>query len=205
MSKAPRIRKQRATPEMILDAARRIAREEGWPAVTIRRVADVLGYTSPLIYEHFRDKGAALAAIVGEGFGTLAAGMSSAAAAARGDADPAAPVLAAAHAYVAFARAHPEVYQVMHGLGGVALDPAETARGTMLVCELAVDALRNWSERAGVPLADPLAETEILWSTLHGLCALELSSRLDGGAARTDLLVARAVTGLLAGWAASPT
>jgi AcrR family transcriptional regulator len=28
----------------------------GWKAVTIRAVAQQLGYTSPLLYEHFRDK-----------------------------------------------------------------------------------------------------------------------------------------------------
>ena len=28
----------------------------GWKAVTIRAVAQQLGYTSPMLYEHFRDK-----------------------------------------------------------------------------------------------------------------------------------------------------
>lgn len=29
---------------------------EGWKAVTIRAVARMLGYTAPLLYEHFHDK-----------------------------------------------------------------------------------------------------------------------------------------------------
>ena len=40
----------------ILAAARSIGIRMGWKAVTIRAVAHQLGYTSPLLYEHFRDK-----------------------------------------------------------------------------------------------------------------------------------------------------
>jgi len=42
--------------EEILSAARAIGVRKGWEAVTIRSVAQKLGYTSPLLYEHFRDK-----------------------------------------------------------------------------------------------------------------------------------------------------
>jgi AcrR family transcriptional regulator len=42
--------------EQILAAARAIGVRQGWAAVTIRSVAHELGYTSPLLYEHFRDK-----------------------------------------------------------------------------------------------------------------------------------------------------
>src|SRR6516162_11761670 len=40
----------------IISAARAIGVRKGWGAVTIRTVAQKLGYTSPLLYEHFRDK-----------------------------------------------------------------------------------------------------------------------------------------------------
>src|SRR5215469_16475585 len=42
--------------KQILAAARAIGVRKGWSAVTIRSVAQELGYTSPLLYEHFRDK-----------------------------------------------------------------------------------------------------------------------------------------------------
>ncbi len=42
--------------EEILGAARDLGARDGWKAVTIRSVAQELGYTSPLLYEHFRDK-----------------------------------------------------------------------------------------------------------------------------------------------------
>lgn len=40
----------------ILSAARSIGVREGWKVVTIRPVAGILGYTAPLLYEHFGDK-----------------------------------------------------------------------------------------------------------------------------------------------------
>ena len=46
------IRPVAGRPE-ILAAARSIGIQKGWKAVTIRAVAQQLGYTSPLLYEHF--------------------------------------------------------------------------------------------------------------------------------------------------------
>jgi AcrR family transcriptional regulator len=42
--------------EQILAAARSIGVRKGWEAVTIRAAAQKLGYSSPLLYEHSRDK-----------------------------------------------------------------------------------------------------------------------------------------------------
>src|SRR5882672_7396271 len=55
----------------LLDAARRIASEEGWQAVTIRRIADRLEYSSPILYQHFSGKDALLWELVREGFREL--------------------------------------------------------------------------------------------------------------------------------------
>jgi AcrR family transcriptional regulator len=182
---------------MVLDAARRIARAEGWGAVTIRRVASALGYASPLIYEHFRDKDDALLAILHEGFGALALALEAAAERPIAAHDADAYVLGLADAYVAFAHAEPALYRLMHGMGGVALDPTETGRGAALVCDVAVRALERWAAAAGVRLPDPLAATEALWSTLHGITCLALAGRLD---ARSEVLMPATVGSLLAGW-----
>ena len=44
----------------------------GWKAVTIRAVAQKLRYTSPLLYEHFRDKQEILTELAIEGQTALA-------------------------------------------------------------------------------------------------------------------------------------
>jgi len=56
----------------IFAAARSIGVRSGWKAVTIRAVAQQLGYTSPLLYEHFRDKQEILTELAIEGQVSLA-------------------------------------------------------------------------------------------------------------------------------------
>lgn len=201
-ARAPR--KQRATPAMILDTARRIAREDGWPAVTIRRVADALGYTSPLLYEHFRDKEDMLTAVLHEGFGALAAGMAAAAARPVDPADPDAYALGVAAAYLACARRDPAVYRLMNGMGGVPLDPAATVQGAALTCEIGVGAVQAWAAASGVRVPDPLAATEVLWCVMHGVTCLALAGRLEqDGDAYARALMNDAVGPLMAGWRAT--
>ena len=55
MTDYKQIRKER-TRESIKEAALEIAREEGWNGVTIRKIADRIHYTAPIVYEHFRNK-----------------------------------------------------------------------------------------------------------------------------------------------------
>ena len=41
----------------ILDASLQIVKEEGWQALSMRKIADVIeDYTAPIIYEYFRTK-----------------------------------------------------------------------------------------------------------------------------------------------------
>lgn len=52
-------RRQKEKEEMrkrIMDATLNIAVSEGWDAVTIRKIANVIEYTPPIVYEHFKNK-----------------------------------------------------------------------------------------------------------------------------------------------------
>ena len=199
-TKERRERERHERRRAILQAARTIAGEEGWQAVTIRRVADSVEYSPPTIYEHFASKDAMLIELMRAGFQTLLEAMQAAAASA---ADPESRVLALAQAYWHFAWANPEMYQVMHGLGGVpfctggnvplpegALDEADRA------FTFTLDALRGVAPTTAA--ADLEAMVLILWATLHGLVALTMAGRIDGGQACAAPLVERAVRGMLA-------
>lgn len=192
-------RDRSASREAILAAAEGIARRDGWPAVTIRRIADELGYTSPIIYQHFANKEAALAQLALDGFGKLEQAL---ALSVEGLAEPERRVLAMARAYWEFAHRNPESYQVMHSLGGVTLDPSITARGALSVCGLAMGELQDWAHAADCRLGNALEATELLWCTLHGMTSLALVSRLDAEANRTAQRIDKAMRVLLAGWRA---
>ena len=100
--------------EGILKAALTIAERESWSAVTIRKIADEIDYTSPIIYQHFDNKEAALQALIEQGFNDLETSMRRALM----DNDPETRLLALGRAYLHFARDHRRLYELMHGLGG---------------------------------------------------------------------------------------
>ncbi|MDJ1497195.1 TetR/AcrR family transcriptional regulator [Cytophagaceae bacterium DM2B3-1] len=55
----------------ILQAARNIALKEGWQAVTIRKIADEVEYTPPIVYEFFENKEAVFFEVAMDGFTIL--------------------------------------------------------------------------------------------------------------------------------------
>ena len=57
MGIAERKGKERAERESrIVAAARVIAEREGWDAVTIRRLAEEIEYSQPVLYSHFENR-----------------------------------------------------------------------------------------------------------------------------------------------------
>ncbi len=48
------------THKRILDAAMAIVRDEGWQELSIRKIADTIEYTPPVIYCYFLNKEAVL-------------------------------------------------------------------------------------------------------------------------------------------------
>ena len=52
----------------IMLTAKDIARREGWQAVSIRKIADAIEYSAPIVYEYFDSKDVLLNEIRDEGF-----------------------------------------------------------------------------------------------------------------------------------------
>jgi len=52
----------------ILTTAWQMVKEEGWQSLSIRRIAEAIEYSAPVIYDHFENKEAILAEFVNEGF-----------------------------------------------------------------------------------------------------------------------------------------
>jgi len=67
-------RKQREREKVrdnIINAAVKIAIAEGWQSVTIRKIADSIEYTPPIVYEHFENKEDLFKELVLYGFSIL--------------------------------------------------------------------------------------------------------------------------------------
>src|SRR6202034_3429413 len=70
-----KLRDKQARRAQIIGAARRIAELEGWSNVTVRRLADEISYSQPVLYSHFENREGILAAVAIEGFQELGVAM----------------------------------------------------------------------------------------------------------------------------------
>lgn len=159
--------------DRIVDAAREIAEVDGWPAVTVRRLADTIGFSQPVLYGHFPDgRDGIIRAVALAGFARLAELMTPAGD--RGD------LHGLCAAYLDFARSQPATYEAMFSLP----TDLEFARPTT-----------PEQLRAGFrPLLSVMGDetrAELLWSALHGLADLARHGRLRPAQAeaRVDMLI----------------
>jgi AcrR family transcriptional regulator len=188
MSVQERKQRERAGRErLILATARELAEQQGWDAVTTRRLAERIEYSQPVLYSHFRGKREIIGAVALEGATEMAAALRAATSA---EDDPRARVTVLARAYLDFAERNPAVYDAMFQLdGGLAFAKADTP-------EPLKDAFAALLESLGEVAGDgvhPGLFTEVFWAALHGLATLTRAGRLPPGDAerRVELLVDR--------------
>ncbi|MFI7403852.1 TetR/AcrR family transcriptional regulator [Streptomyces sp. NPDC049541] len=188
MSVQERKQRERAERErLIVATARELAEQQGWDAVTTRRLAERIEYSQPVLYSHFRGKREIIGAVALEGAAELAAAVRAATSAANG---PRERVAALARAYLDFAERNPAVYDALFQLdGGLAYAQEDTP-------EPLKDAFAALLETLGGVAGDgvhPGLYTETFWAALHGLATLTREGRLPPGDTeqRVELLVDR--------------
>lgn len=177
-----KLRERTERESRIVAAARAIAEREGWDAVTIRRLAQEIEYSQPVLYSHFENRDAIVAAVAVEGFQEITVALQETAS---GSTRPRNGLEAVAAAYLAFAFGHPALYEAMFILP-TNLRFAEA--GTRPELRAAFEALAAVVTPFCV---DVSAVTETFWAALHGLAELERSGRIRPGARgdRIELVV----------------
>ncbi|MFF1690748.1 TetR/AcrR family transcriptional regulator [Streptomyces sp. NPDC058254] len=188
MSVQERKERERAGRErLIVATARELAEQQGWDAVTTRRLAERIEYSQPVLYSHFRGKREIIGAVALEGAAELAAAVRAAASRAN---SPRERVAALARAYLDFAEYNPAVYDALFQLdGGLAYAQEDTP-------EPLKDAFAALLESLGEVAGDgvhPGLFTEVFWAALHGLATLTRAGRLlpEDAEPRVELLVDR--------------
>src|SRR5215216_240784 len=109
-----RIRQKEEVRASILSTAWQMVKEEGWQSLSIRKIADAIEYSAPVIYDHFENKESIMWEFAREGFLLLAKKIQKAKEKSN---DPAEQLKAIADAYWNFAFRNKEHYQLMYGMG----------------------------------------------------------------------------------------
>ena len=170
MGIAERKGRERAERESrIVAAARVIAEREGWNAVTIRRLANEIEYSQPVLYSHFENRDAIVAAVAVEGFQEITVALREAASGSTGRRNALENV---AMAYLAFALSRPALYEAMFILP---TDLRFAEAGTRPELRAAFESLAAVVTPFCV---DVEIVTETFWAALHGLAELERSGRV---------------------------
>lgn len=182
----------------IVAAARRVFAEKGLDGASLRGIAAAAGYTPGAIYFHFPDKEHIYGAILAESLAALAREVRDRAAAER---DPAARLRAAARAFFAYYRAHPEEldlsFYLHQGLKprGLAPELNRQLNGRLIaVLRVMAEAVTGLG---GIGDEQANLETVALTAQLTGVLLLANSGRLKALGFEPDALVEHYLDDLL--------
>lgn len=170
-------RKQRQKEEVrssILRAAWQLVLEEGWQALSIRKIADAIEYSVPVIYNHFENKEAILQEFMQTGFWLLNQELEEAK---NQTLAPAQQLEAMAHAYWNFAFHNKEYYQLMYGLGMPTCETVRQVPELAKFSHMVQEPIQQLIGKDQQPQTRLLLKFHTFWSMLHGLVSINMVNR----------------------------
>lgn len=162
----------------ILEAAWQLVISDGWQSLSIRKIADAIEYSIPVIYNHFENKEAILLEFTKEGFEKLSDILKEVKLA---HPDPADQLSAMGDAYWDFAFENREYYQLMFGLGIPACDTVKKVPEMQEMTSSMISAIKDALAISKNPDADYFLKFHTYWSILHGLVSIQMIENSGGG------------------------
>ncbi len=188
----------RLTATDVVDAAERLLDVKGVDALSARRLASELGASRQVVYTHFGGMNDLLDAVhlrAGEQLTETARTVGE-------EHGSDARVVAAAHAYLEYARRRPAAFALLFDRPVPGYVPSEeTTRALRRAFRVHIVGLvEEWSHANAIPLDEVLAaeRARLFWSAIHGLITLERAGHAE--IAETNILAGSLIATLLAGW-----
>jgi AcrR family transcriptional regulator len=155
----------------IIQTACEIAAADSWSAVTVRKVAERIGYTAPIIYEHFGSKDEMLDQILKQTYDDLGKAIMEATLSQPPGEDR---VRAIVLTYWQFAHETPELYHLMYGMEGARATSEDAREYAAPIVKFVVQQLQDFNPERITKDNVMLVMVEA-WSMVHGVLALSLS------------------------------
>lgn len=189
-----KIRQKEEFRASILEAAWLQVLTDGWQSLSIRKIADAIEYSVPVIYNHFENKEAILLEFTKEGFQKLAETLAHVKSHHR---EPALQLEAIANAYWDFAFDHKEYYQLMFGLGIPACERvnqiAEMKSMTTIMISTIADAIAVGNDKQ----ANLFLKYHTYLSILHGLVSIQMIEKAGKPDEDKRLILQDAISGFI--------
>ena len=163
--------------EALVAAGRKLLEEKGSRDFTLRECARRAEVSHAAPAHHFASLAALLAEIATRGFRELAAAMT--AEGERADAnDPVSKLVAQGVGYMAFAAAHPMLFQLMFDRDANRVETPELAAAAKAAHALHVAAIEATIPAASAQIKGRMVDFS--WSSMHGFIALVLGGQIGG-------------------------
>jgi len=188
-----KLRQKEEIKSTILQTAWELVKKEGWQALSIRKIAEAIEYSVPVIYDHFENKDAILLEFTKQGFGLLFKKLEKARS--KFD-DPASQLMAIANTYWDFAFRNKEYYQLMFGIGMACCEYETTAE--MVNIRTMTQGIINQivgKNKAGDNHG--CLKYHTFWSVLHGLISIKMMRKWDVSDELNKLVLKDAVEGFI--------
>lgn len=169
-----KIRHKEEVRSGILAAAWSMVTTEGWQSLSIRKIADAIEYSIPVIYNHFENKEAILLEFSKEGYEKLALILQEAKDSYESSFEQ---LTGMADAYWDFAFDNKEYYQLMFGLGIPACEMVNQIEEMKSMTSILTSTIREALQIANNKNADPFLKFNTYWSILHGLVSIQMIER----------------------------
>lgn len=166
-----KIRQKENVRTLILGKAWQIVKEEGWQALSIRKIADGIEYSVPVIYDHFANKEAILYELSLDGFRLLKSQLSKNL---QNIEDPVAQLKAHVETYWNFAFRNQEYYQLMYGLGMPCCGAGKMNVEVNIFRDYVRDSVERIIKNRGSDTEQLCFKSYALWSIIHGLISIML-------------------------------
>lgn len=191
-----KIRQKEEVKASILHAAWNVVEKDGWQALSIRKIADAIEYSVPVIYDHFENKEAILLEFTKKGFRLLNIELQKAI---DQFVNPEQQIEAIVYAYWKFAFKNNEYYQLMYGLGMPGCETVKQINELNTFTGILLDPIRNLIAKSGKSDADPYLKLHTLWSTLHGLISINMMGKENSRDELNAMILKDFIIGFISG------
>ena len=158
----------------ILDAALQIVKEDGWQALSMRKIADRIEYTAPIIYEYFPNKEGILLELTRHGYVILGKEIK----AAKNKHTKADEQLEAMWiAYWNFAFEYKEFYQLMFGVDMICCEQKKSMPETEYLDGLFFDTIKDLMKAENPEEGMICRKYYTFWSVIHGLISINMVNK----------------------------
>lgn len=189
-----KIRQKEEFRASILEAAWVQVLTNGWQSLSIRKIADAIEYSIPVIYNHFENKEAILLEFTKEGFQKLADALLEVKGKYK---DPAEQLEAIAHAYWDFAFDHKEYYQLMFGLGIPACDRVNQIVEMKHMATIMISTIQEAIAKSKNKEADYFLKYHTYLSILHGLVSIQMMQKEGKPDDNKKMILQDAISGFI--------